>query len=296
MLCSSCGRGLPDGGLMCGACGRPVVRSSGTGVPAPPMSSGRGSGAGRRRRWAPLVVGLVLLVTGAGWVVNAWGTDIDAGTLATDQFDWATGDDSDDDAGAGFDTYDSYDDVDETDDDYTEPDYVEPEYTEPDDDYVEPGYVEPEYDTGTTPAVPDDTIPPSAGDGSMVDLPSTDTWAYGVEDTLNAYFEGINTADVQLSWRQFTDERQQRSTIDDFAAAVRTSYDSGFVVLEAGYSAGRADVWLEFTSTQDPELGPNPGEGCTIWSIDYVLLEQVDGTFRIDEVSGRGDTPGHTPC
>ena len=65
MLCSSCGRGLPDGGLECGACGRPVVRSSGTGVPAPLLSPRRASGAGRRR-WAPLAVGLVLLIAGAG--------------------------------------------------------------------------------------------------------------------------------------------------------------------------------------------------------------------------------------
>jgi hypothetical protein len=33
-----------------------------------------------------------------------------------------------------------------------------------------------------------------------------------------------------------------------------------------------------------------------VWSLDYVLLEQGDGTFLIDEVTGHGGTSGHSPC
>jgi hypothetical protein len=95
---------------------------------------------------------------------------------------------------------------------------------------------------------------------------------------------------------QYSSGRQQQIPLDEFADAVRTSYDSDFVVQEASYAGGRAYVWLEFVSTQDPELGPNPGESCTMWSIDYVLVEQSDGTFRIDEVVGHGGTTGHSAC
>jgi hypothetical protein len=76
---------------------------------------------------------------------------------------------------------------------------------------------------------------------------------------------------------------------------VRTSFDFGFTVQEA-WSDGRAHVWLEFTSIQDPSLGPEPGESCTRWSLDYVLDEQAGGWFVIDEVTGHGGADGHETC
>jgi hypothetical protein len=152
--------------------------------------------------------------------------------------------------------------------------------------------------TPSAPSVSESTTaPPTSGgyDGYVV-LPYADAWANGVENAFNAYFEGINNGDAQLAWMQLSPGWQQQTNLDDFAEAIRTSHDSDFVVHEASYTGGRADVWLEFTSTQDPELGPSPGEGCTIWSLDYVLLEQPDGTFLIDEVAGHGGTTGHSPC
>jgi hypothetical protein len=158
-------------------------------------------------------------------------------------------------------------------------------------------------DAGTTPvpsvpSVPDDTAsPPTSGTaGAYVVVPYAGAWAGGVESTLDAYFGGINSGDPQTAWMQLSPSWQQRSSLDEFADAVRTTHDSDFVVQDASYTGGRADVWLEFTSTQDPELGPDPGEACTRWSLDYVLLEQPDGTFLIDDVAGHGGTTGHSPC
>lgn len=266
MLCSSCGRGLPDGGLTCGACGGPVIRSGGTGVPAPPLSPYRTTGAGRRRRLALLGATVALLTVGVVGVVGVsalTGSGSDAGTSS---------------GATGVDTYESGDAYD------TEP-YDDAETYGPSDG----------VGTASAPSVPDDTDW-SSGSGGYVVLPHADAWANRVEDAFNAYFEGINNGDAQLAWMQLSSSSQQQTPLDEFADAVRTTHDSGFVVQEASYTGGRAHVWLEFTSTQDPELGPNPGEGCTMWSLDYVLVEHADGTFRIDEVAGHGGTTGHSPC
>jgi hypothetical protein len=144
-------------------------------------------------------------------------------------------------------------------------------------------------------SVPDDTTPGTASDADVV-VPGDDTWADDVEQTFTTYFEGINSGDPQLAWLQLSASRQQQTTLDEFADAVRTSHDSDVIVQDASYDGGRAYVWLEFTSTQDPALGPAPGEGCTRWSLDYVLVEQPDGTFLIDDVAGHGNSTGHTPC
>lgn len=258
MLCSSCGRGLPDGGLTCGACGASVTRSGSTGVPAPSLSSD-GSTTSRRRQAARLVATVALLAT-AGFAMAAFRPGDDGETLVLDE------------PGAGEGGYTSEGDS----------------YGVTGDDTYDPGpSASPSGSYGTT-------VPPSTG--TYVELSNGSHWADGVEATFNAYFEGINSGDPQRAWMQLSPRRQEQTSLDEFADAVRTSYDDDVVVQDAGYTAGRAHVWLEFTSTQDPALGPVPGEGCTRWSLDYVLLEQADGTFVIDEVAGHGGTPGHSPC
>jgi hypothetical protein len=145
------------------------------------------------------------------------------------------------------------------------------------------------------PSVSGGTAAPPIAEAYVV-LPTGSNWADGVEATINAYIGGINSGDPQRAWMQLSPRQQERTPLDDLADAVRTSYDDDFVVQDASYTGGRAQVWLEFTSTQDPALGPALGEDCTRWSLDYVLVEQPDGTFLIDEVAGHGGTTGHSPC
>jgi serine protease Do len=129
-----------------------------------------------------------------------------------------------------------------------------------------------------------------------VALPVTADWTEGVAAAFSEYFGGINTGDYQAAWLRLSPDRRERTTLDEFSTAVRTSYDFGFVVNDASYADHRASVWLEFISIQDPSLGPQPGESCTRWSLDYILVEQPDGTFLIDDASGHADSSGHEPC
>jgi hypothetical protein len=121
-------------------------------------------------------------------------------------------------------------------------------------------------------------------------------WTPGVAATFADYFGGINTGDYEGAWLRLSPHRRERTSLDEFAAAVRTSYDFAFAVDDASYGDGRVAAWLEFVSIQDPSLGPEPGESCTRWSLDYVLIEQPDGSFLIDDASGHAGASGHQPC
>jgi S1-C subfamily serine protease len=126
--------------------------------------------------------------------------------------------------------------------------------------------------------------------------PEATTWAEGVSAAFGDYFQGINSGDHETAWRRLSPRLRAGTTLEEFSASVRTSYDYDFVVNDAFYADGRAQVWLEFTSIQDPTLGPAPNQSCTRWSLDYVLVEQPDDRFLIEEARGHGGSSGHEPC
>src|SRR5262245_65617812 len=126
MICSSCGRGLPDGGLRCGACGSAVLRSGGTGVPARsrPRSRSRTGWAGwtvRGRTRGSAVFTVIALAAVAWQLLGSLDEDADAETDGSDvtydsdyDSDFDSDYDSDYDTGSygsddtyGVDTYES---------------------------------------------------------------------------------------------------------------------------------------------------------------------------------------------
>nr|WP_246221453.1 trypsin-like peptidase domain-containing protein [Phytoactinopolyspora mesophila] len=115
-----------------------------------------------------------------------------------------------------------------------------------------------------------------------------------VVTTLAAYFSGINTGDYELAFDQLSPRLQDSMTMDEFAAALETSYDFGFEIHTIEETTDGAEVWLEFVSIQAPEHGPE-GESCTNWSLIYELVWD-DGWLLIDRVTGHDGTSGHTPC
>lgn len=83
-------------------------------------------------------------------------------------------------------------------------------------------------------------------------------------------------------------------TAGEFADSTRTSYDSDFEPLEVTELDDGVLVGLAFTSLQAPGTGPD-GESCTRWRLDYRLVQDPAGAWRIDGATGR-EGPGHRPC
>jgi hypothetical protein len=126
-------------------------------------------------------------------------------------------------------------------------------------------------------------------------LPDKNSLAEEVAQAFATYFGGINTGDYEAAWHRLSPRLQGRAPLDQFSNGVSTSYDFTFDVRDRRILPNRAEVWLQFVSVQDPEFGPD-GEGCTVWSLDYVLITDSSGQYRIDQARGHGSTEGHTPC
>jgi S1-C subfamily serine protease len=126
-------------------------------------------------------------------------------------------------------------------------------------------------------------------------LPDHDSLAAEAARTFATYFAGINAGDYEAAWHQFSPRLRGRVPLDEFSHGVSTSYDFAFDVRHATISTSRAEVWLKFISVQAPEFGAD-GEDCTVWSLDYVLITDASGMYRIDQARGHGGTDGHTPC
>jgi S1-C subfamily serine protease len=138
-------------------------------------------------------------------------------------------------------------------------------------------------------------LPLGPEDPDAAGLPDENSLAEGVARTFAMYFNGINAGDYEAAWHQLSPRLQDRVPLARFSDGVSTSYDFAFDVRDATISNSRADVWLQFVSVQDSEFGPD-GEGCTVWSLNYVLTRDSSGQYRIDQARGHNGTQGHTPC
>jgi hypothetical protein len=76
-----------------------------------------------------------------------------------------------------------------------------------------------------------------------------------------------------------------RGSFTSFAAGDSTSYDFDQRVLNATQiNSTSARVALAFTSIQAADKGPN-GDVCDLWTIDYAMVEGLDGLWYIDDTS-----------
>ncbi|MDF2967553.1 MAG: peptidase and chymotrypsin/Hap [Nocardioidaceae bacterium] len=114
-----------------------------------------------------------------------------------------------------------------------------------------------------------------------------------IQDTLAAYYNGINAGDYYTVVEQFAPTYPAIPDPSDLAESLATSFDFGAVIRDVTGTPSRAQAWVTFVSVQAPRFGPD-GEGCTEWSLDYTFVE-YGGRMLIDDVEAHsGD--GHTPC
>jgi Double zinc ribbon len=162
--------------------------------------------------------------------------------------------------------------------------------------------------SGTTTA-PSPPSPPmqisSQGVTIGIGAVNTDSDAIDVADTLAAYFGGIDTRNYTQAWDTFTPSVQAGVPLQSFSSEVSTSRDSQVVVRSLQHDPnGDIDAKVTFQSHQAGQYGPNPGETCTNWSLDYQLVPSSGGqpsssgsaslSYLINTVKTVG--AGHASC
>jgi len=137
-------------------------------------------------------------------------------------------------------------------------------------------------------------------DGITIDTSavSTDPDATAAATTLAGYFGGIDARRYTQAWDTFSPALQGAFPFQRWADGLSTSQDSQVVVQGIQHNAdGSIDADVSFQSHQAGQYGPNPGETCTNWSLDYQLVPAADAgslSYLINKVTEIGS--GHTSC
>jgi eukaryotic-like serine/threonine-protein kinase len=132
---------------------------------------------------------------------------------------------------------------------------------------------------------------------------NTDPDAMGVEATLGAYFGGIDARDYMRAWDTYTPALQAAVPFQKFSTAEQTSQDTQIVMQSIQHgSNGDLVVHVGFRSHQAGQYGPDLGQTCTNWSLDYHLVTSpgaqpsaaASPSYLINEVKKVG--AGHASC
>jgi eukaryotic-like serine/threonine-protein kinase len=132
---------------------------------------------------------------------------------------------------------------------------------------------------------------------------NTDPAAMDVAATLAAYFGGIDARNYMQAWDTYTSALQAVVSFQKFSSELSTSQDTQIVVQSIQHdSPGDLDVQVGFQSHQGGQYGPDPGETCTNWSLDYHLVASpgaqpsatASPSYLISKVTDAG--AGHTSC
>jgi S1-C subfamily serine protease len=123
-------------------------------------------------------------------------------------------------------------------------------------------------------------------------------FAAPVQQTLETYFEGIDARDFTAAYSAYSARFQGSLSETSFATADGTSTISSVSVSSVVAQMNddlKADV--TFTSVQAAQDGPVPGQTCTNWSLEYILVPAPAGnplSYLIDSVAPI--SAGHTAC
>ena len=156
----------------------------------------------------------------------------------------------------------------------------------------------------STPSTPPPPPTQVSSDGVTIGIGAvnTDPDAAAVAATLAAYFGGIDARNYTQAWDTYTAALQAAIPFQSWSGALSTSQDSQVTVQSIQHDAnGLIDADVSFTSHQAGQYGPNPGETCTDWSLDYQFVPSSNSSagpaslsYLISKVTAIG--AGHTSC
>lgn len=129
-----------------------------------------------------------------------------------------------------------------------------------------------------------------------VETQATGEHVAAIQQSLQAYYYGINTGDYLTSWQQFTPGQQQRIPLAVFAERSESSQDENVVLHSVTPQPDDSTVaHVAFTSRQSADKGPRPNETCTEWNLDYAMV-LVGERWLIDKATGHAGGEPSAPC
>ena len=132
---------------------------------------------------------------------------------------------------------------------------------------------------------------------------NTDSEVNNVAAAMGGYFAAINARNYRQAWDLYTSALRAAIPFQPWAAALSTTEESQVAIqdIQRDPNNGDIDATVSFQSRQGPQYGPNQGETCTNWSLDYHLVPSggsadpsLGPSYLIDKVTEVG--AGHTAC
>lgn len=135
---------------------------------------------------------------------------------------------------------------------------------------------------------PDPVVP---ADSVGLRPPVSGRTAAEVALALGIYFDGINHGQYHLTWQQYSARKRAAVSVDVLAEQLASSRDEDLHVASVTQRAdGSVVAEVDFSSTQEAARGPRPGETCTLWTNDFVLVHE-SGRWVIDRVDASRSVP-----
>jgi hypothetical protein len=116
----------------------------------------------------------------------------------------------------------------------------------------------------------------------------------GPVGALETYFRDINGGNYAGAYAVLGPAEQAAESLEAFAAATSTSFDTDFQLGDVVAGPGGTVVSLTFTSLQAVAQGPS-GDTCDIWTLDYTMAQDGTGAWGIVAAVGRNGST-HSRC
>lgn len=111
---------------------------------------------------------------------------------------------------------------------------------------------------------------------------------------LASYFAAINSGDYGTAYAILSPRLEGNNSLAAYGNQLTTTFDMDFRVLGVTQAADHVTVGLAFTSLQAPDHGPS-GDSCDNWTLDYRMVQDPTGAWRIDGATGRNGST-HSSC
>ena len=141
----------------------------------------------------------------------------------------------------------------------------------------------------STASGPDEDVQPGVPDSSASTI--------AISDTVARYFSAIDKADYSTSYALLGPAVQSAiGTLDQFSSGQATTFDHNVTLHSVSQGSDNSlQAWVTFSSLQAGDHGPQDGQTCSNWSLDYTMMPSDDG-YLINGVGAHSGSSPSTGC